>query len=332
MSLMGLFSSEACYGWVDAKGDSLIKLNQLIDWEGLRKKIGAITFENVRGRPALDALMMVKVILLQALYNIADDACEYQINDRLSFKRFLGLSMDEKAPDAKSIWLYRERIKHGRLDEVIFAWFDAQLIKAGYIAQKGQIVDATFVPTHKPTGKQDKQLKAGIPLTPAQMAQRDEDATFTKKGDATYHGYKDHIQVDVKHKLIRKHSQTTASTHDSQEIEQVLDTTLNTGRGVWADSAYRSAAIEQTLSTHRLRSQIHYKGYRNNPLSSTKKRTNKTRSSIRSRVEHVFGYMETVLGGMMIHTIGLARAKVKITFKNLAYNMRRFTFLQSQHA
>ena len=79
MSLMGLFSSEACYGWVDAKGDPLIKLNQLIDWEGLRKKIGAITFENVRGRPALDALMMVKVILLQALYNIADDACEYQI-------------------------------------------------------------------------------------------------------------------------------------------------------------------------------------------------------------------------------------------------------------
>lgn len=332
MSLMGLFSSEACYGWVDTKEDSLIKLNQLIDWEALRKKLRAITFENVRGRPALDALMMVKVILLQALYNIADDACEYQINDRLSFKRFLGLSLDEKAPDAKSIWLYRERIKHGGLDDLIFAWFDEQLIKAGYIAQKGQIVDATFVPVHKPTGKQDKQLKAGIPLTPAQMAQRDEDATFTKKGDVTYHGYKDHIQVDVKHKLIRKHSQTTASTHDSQEMDNLVDATVNTGRGVWADSAYRSAAIEQTLSKHRLRSQIHYKGYRNHPLSATKKRTNRTRSSTRSRVEHVFGYMETVLGGMMIHTIGIARAKVKMTFKNLAYNMRRFSFLQSQHA
>ena len=125
---------------------------------------------------------------------------------------------------------------------------------------------------------------------------------------------------------------TRPSTHDSQEIEQVLDTTLNTGRGVWADSAYRSTSIEQALRTHRLRSQIHYKGYRNTPLSAAKKRTNKTRSSTRSRVEHVFGYMETVLGGMIIHTIGLARAKVKITFKNLAYNMRRFTFLQSQHA
>jgi hypothetical protein len=180
--MMGLFSREGCYKWVDAKGDPLATLDGMVPWENLRKLLGPITFENSRGRPPLDALMMVKCLLLQALYNIADGACEYQINDRLSFKRFLGLAMDEKGPDEKSIWLYRERIKEAKLHEVIFAWFESELQKAGYAAQKGQIIDATFVPTHKPTGKLKKQEEAGIPLTPAQERQRDQDATFTKKG------------------------------------------------------------------------------------------------------------------------------------------------------
>lgn len=338
MSMMGLFSREGCYKWVDAKGDPLATLDGMVPWENLRKLLGPITFENSRGRPPLDALMMVKCLLLQALYNIADGACEYQINDRLSFKRFLGLAMDEKGPDEKSIWLYRERIKEAKLHEVIFAWFESELQKAGYAAQKGQIIDATFVPTHKPTGKLKKQEEAGIPLTPAQERQRDQDATFTKKGNTTHHGYKAHMNVDNKHKLIREFSVTTASVHDSQELDAVLQTPDengelgNSGKQAWMDSAYRSAATLRALKAMGLRPEINHRAYKNCPLTEAQKATNKTRSKVRARVEHVFGFMEMSMGGMLIHTIGLARATVKVAFKNLGYNMRRFTYLQKRAA
>jgi transposase, IS5 family len=331
MGLMGLFSREECYGWVDAKGDPLAHLDKIVPWENLRKLLGPITFEHRQGRPPLDALMMVKCLLLQSLYTISDEACEYQINDRLSFKRFLGLSMDQKAPDEKSIWLYRERIKEAKLHETIFAWFEEELQKAGYVAQKGQIIDASFVPTHKPTGKLNKQEG---PLSAAQERQQDKDATFTKKGNQTFHGYKDHVNIDNKYKLIREFSVTTASTHDSQELDTVLQTpddqgTLaNSGKSVWADSAYRSAGALQSLKSMGLRPEINHRAYRGSPLTEAQKATNKTRSKIRARVEHVFGFMEMSMGGMLIHTIGLDRAEVKIAFKNLGYNVRRFLCLQ----
>lgn len=335
MSMMGLFSREDCYSWLDAKGDPLASLDKLIPWENLRKVLGPITFEHSRGRPPLDALMMVKCLLLQSLYNIADGACEYQVNDRLSFKRFLGLGLDAKAPDEKSIWLYRERIKDAGLHTVIFQWFEEELQKAGYAAQKGQIIDATFVPTHKPTGKHKKQE---TPLTPAQERQIDQDATFTKKGNTTHHGYKDHVNIDTKHKLIRAFSVTPASTHDSQELDAVLQTPdatgalANTGKSVWADSAYRSAKTLRSLKALGLRPEINHRAYKNTPLTEAQHATNSTRSRVRSRVEHVFGFMEMSMGGMLIHTIGLARAQVKVAFKNLGYNMRRFVCLQKQAA
>lgn len=331
---LSFFEAEvaACQERLAVAGDPLAKLDAFINWAGLRPLLKPFEFDNSAkgGRPAWDALFMVKVLLLQALYNIADGSCEYQINDRLSFKRFLGLKPADKAPDEKTIWLYRERAKHSGLHEKIFSWFDNELIRSGYLAQKGQIVDATFVPTHKPTGKQDKQLKEGLPLTPAQARQRDNDATFTKKGETTHHGYKNHVQTDVKHKFIRRSKTTTASTHDSQTMEDLLDPKGNTGRDVFGDSAYRSASIEELVKANHQNSRIHRRAYRNKPLSECQKKANVTRSRVRAKVEHIFGHMVTSMGGLMIHTIGLARAQVKITLKNIAYNMKRFTFFEAK--
>jgi IS5 family transposase len=276
--------------------------------------------------------MMAKLLLLQSLYNLGDDAMEYQVNDRLSFKRFLGLSVTDKSPDAKSIWLWRERIKHGELEVKIFQWFAGELQRHGYTAKGGQIVDATFVPTHKPTGKQNTQLKEGIPLTPRQMQQRDVDADFTKKGNITHHGYKDHIVVDVGHKFIRDCATSPASLHDSQCFAEILvistDAMTPEDSGVWADSAYRSAEAEAMLEAKGLISHVHERAYRNTPLSDAQKAANKERSRVRARIEHVFGHMETAMGGMMVHTIGRARAHVKNVFKNTAYNMQRFVMLE----
>lgn len=326
------FEVEDCYNRLDKAGDPLLKLSEIINWDSLLPLIKSIHFKSgfKGGRPGLYPLVVIKSILLQSLYNLSDDSCEYQINDRLSFKRFIGISTSDKAPDAKTLWLYKERIKWKKLHKKIFDWFDAQIEAAGYTAQEGQIVDASFVPTHKPTGKHKKQLDNEIPLTKAQSSQIDNDATFTKKGDNTYHGYKNHIQIDNKHKIIRDYEITTASTHDSQEFEGLVDEEGNDSPDVWADSAYRSAESEEMLKNKNLNSKVHERAYRNKPLTDEQKARNKIKSKTRARVEHVFGHMITAMGGVMIHTISLARAEVKVTFKNIAYNMQRFVFLESK--
>ena len=324
------FNEPDLYSRLDKRGDPLSKLNSIIPWEEMRPILSPVTFDASPkgGRPSIDPLILMKCLILQSLYNISDESCEYQINDRLSFKRFLGLDASTKSPDEKTIWLFRERLKSAGLHTEIFNWFSNHIDAAGYEASKGQIVDASFVPTHKPTGKHKKQLKNGEELKPSQISQIDADATFTKKNAQTYHGYKNHINIDTEHKIIRNQSTTTASCHDSVEFENLI---LTDGcKDVFADSAYRSKDAEQSLSNKGLNSKIHERSYRNNKLTDDQKASNKEKSKIRVRVEHIFGNIVNSMGGMMIHTIGIARAEVKVTFKNLAYNMQRFVFLESK--
>jgi len=330
------FDVEDCYARLDRQ-DHLLKLNSVINWSGLAALMGQISFEGKvdgRGRHPLDGLRMAKILILQACNSLSDEMAEFLINDRLSFKRFLGLDVAEKSPDAKTIWLWRERIKHSGLHEKIFAWFEEELCNAGFAAQGGQIVDATFVPTHKPTGKHTKQMAAEIPLSARQSEQIDPDATFTKKRNESHHGYKNHVRIDARHKLIRAAETTTASLHDSQKFEDMLAPASAQPEAeenaVYADSAYRSTETEANLAAAGLNSQVHERAYKNKPLTPEQKAKNREKSRIRVRVEHMFGHMNTAMHGLMIHTIGLARAKVKVTFKNLAYNMQRFAFLMRQ--
>lgn len=339
MNQGGFFEIADCYARLDKAGDPLAWVDAVVDWRGLSAIMDGVSFEvklggGKGGRPPLCGLLMAKILLLQAYNNLADDRAEFLINDRLSFKRFLGLGVNDKSPDAKTIWLWRERVKHGGVHEKIFAWFEGELCKAGFEAKGGQIVDATFVPTHTPTGKHKKQLAQETPLTTRQAEQIDNDATFTKKRNESYHGYKNHIRIDAKHKLIREAETTTASLHDSQCFEDMLAPASADGQAeenaVYADSAYRGKETEAALAEAGLNSQVHERAYKNKPLTPEQKAKNREKSKVRVRVEHVFGHMNTTMHGLMIHTIGLVRAKVKVTFKNLAYNMQRFVFLMRQ--
>jgi IS5 family transposase len=152
---------------------------------------------------------------------------------------------------------------------------------------------------------------------PAKSRQKDTDARWTKKHGKSHYGYKNHVNVDQRHKPIRRYKVTDASVHDSQVIDDVLDDD-NTASDVWADSTYRSAEIEAKLEGRGLKSRIHRKGHRHRPLSKRE-----TKSKVRARVEHVFGAQTNDMGGTLVRTIGIARAKARIGLKNLAYNMRR---------
>ena len=144
-------------------------------------------------------------------------------------------------------------------------------------------------------------------------------------------GYKNHVNVDKTHKLIRDYEVTDAAVHDSRVFETLLDKN-NTSKDVFGDSAYRSAAAEARLKARGFRSRIHVRAARGRPLSKAKAAANRVKSRIRARIEHVFGAQETAPGGRIVRTIGTVRARLKIGLQNLAYNMRRLMTLDRMAA
>jgi transposase, IS5 family len=320
--------------------DFLDKINLHVDWEVFRPLLneaaGRSSPSENGGRPAYDVVLMFKILVLQALYNLSDEQTEYQILDRLSFMRFLGLELHNDVPDAKTIWLFREKLRTAGVVEKLFDQFDAFLNEAGFAATGGQMIDASFVevPVQHNSKSENDEIKQG--KTPEgwsskKRAHKDTDARWTKKNKKSYFGYKNHINADRKYKIIRRYKVTPASVHDSQEMDAILDPSA-TDKDVWADSAYRSEEQEQSLKDAGLTSQIHERAYRNKPLTEDQKAANTEKSRVRVRVEHIFGHIENSMHGCFVRTIGIARASVKIGLENLAYNISRFSFLASSRA
>lgn len=281
---------------------------------------------------------MFKLLVLQQLYNISDEELEYQVSDRLSFMQFMGFGLTDEVPDATTVWLFRKQLSEQGLIEVRFKQFEGYLIEQGYAAKGGQIVDATLIPVPKQhnSGKENEQLKQGkIPQDwqdkPHRRSQKDTDARWTKKGDKSYFGYKDHIGIDAGYRLIRRYAITDALVQDCQVLGQLLDQD-NESDEIWADSAYRSQAIEEVLELMGFESQIHARGYRNHPLNEEQKQSNRDKSKPRAKVEHVFGIWVKQMGGKLVRSIGLVQAKATLGLKNLTYNLVRYTFLQTHKA
>ncbi len=340
MGQMGFFDIAKRYAGLDAKNDPLLKIDAVVPWEDFRPRLEAAwrkpaaDRKSPAGRKPWDAVVMFKAIVLCALYNLSDDQVEYQLRDRLSFMRFLGLGLEDRVPDAKTVWLYREQLAQAGVIEALFDSFDGYLKEQGYLAMGGQIIDASIVAVPKQRNSRDEnaRIKAGETpegweQQPAKRSQKDMDARWTKKHGKNHYGYKNHVNVDRRHKLVRRYQVTDAAVHDSQVLDDILDPD-NTASDVWADSAYRSAEIEATLVERGLKSRIHRKGHRNKPLSEREMRGNKTRSSVRARVEHIFGSQSNDMGGTLVRSIGLVRTKARIGLKNLAYNMRRLVQLE----
>ena len=332
----GFFDQEDRLAKLEKLGDPLPRLDSIMDWQAFRpllKTVHQKPRKSNAGRKPHDVTLMFKMLVLQSLYNLSDDQAEYQVRDRLSFQRFLGLSPDDTVPDAKTLWLFREQLARRGLIEKLFRRFDEQLWQSGLMPRGGQIIDASLVNVPKNRNKRDenKQIKEGkIPEgwdeQPNMKCQKDEDARWAKKHGKSYYGYKNHISIDKEHKLIRRYAVTNASVHDSQVFDEVLDEE-NGDRSVWADSAYRSAAREEQLRALGYQSRIHRKANKHRALNKQEQETNHRRSKVRARVEHIFGDQRTRQGSVLVRTKGMVRATVKIGMMNLTYNMRRLEFL-----
>jgi transposase, IS5 family len=337
MGQLGLFDLDNRLAKLSKIGDPLETIDKVVNWKAFRPTIQRafrIDRKSNAGRPRFDYVMMFKILILQTFYNLSDGQAEFQIIDRLSFRRFLGLSEESVIPDEKTIWLFRETLVQAKVVEKLFDLFQDQLNAAGYYAKKGQIVDASFVevPRQRNTREENEQVKNGQTPDewekhPAKLCQKDVDARWVKKNDENFFGYKNHVSVDVKNKLIREYDTTSAEVHDSQVFAGILDP-VNTNQTVYADSAYGSEEHDGFLTELQYKNRIHEKATRNKPLTDFQQAQNKKKSSVRARVEHVFAMIEQMHGGV-IRCIGRLRAAAKIGLLNLVYNMRRLSYLES---
>lgn len=333
----GLFDEQIRLEKLSKKKDPLEQLVSHIDFEFFRKPLENFFEKDVDrskgGRPAYDYVLMFKILILQRYYNISDDATEYAILDRLSFMRFLGLGINDPVPDAKTVWLFRDKITDGGMIEKLFRLLDKQLDSDGIIVHKGKLVDASIVevPVQRNSREENKELKEGnIPENweENKLRQKDTAARWTSKNGEDYFGYKNHIKADSKTKIITDYRTTPANVHDSEVLEELLDKKEDSDQPLYADSAYRSQAIEKICEKKNIESRIHEKGYRNNPLTKRQQQRNRKKSKTRVRVEHIFGFITNSMNGMYLHYRNFIRNQAAIGLMNITYNLFRLVQLK----
>jgi len=352
---LGFFDVDERYAALSAAGDPLERLSAVVDFEIFRPALDAALARSDRnrgGRPPYDAVLMFRILVLQALYSLSDEQAEFQLRDWLSFMRFAGLGLHQAVPDAKTIWLYREQLKQAGAIERLFRRFEAVLAAKGFLAMGRQIIDATIIaaPRQKLTTEEKGIIREGG--TPedwsrAKQAQKDRDARWTlKRGRAKpksegtprqaiqiavpVFGDKSHIRIDRRHGLIRRWTVTDAAQHDSRSFAALLDPG-NTASRVWADTAYRTQRNLEVLERRGLSERLQFRRPPRRQLSELQAKANAARARIRSGIEHVFAAQKHRMA-LFVRTIGLARAQVKIGMANLAYNFTRLAWLSTRAA
>ncbi|MCV6576222.1 MAG: IS5 family transposase [Cohaesibacter sp.] len=347
----GLFDVDERLKRLSDIGDQLEAYGRLVDFEIFRSVLDkALAYGDGAkgGRPPFDPVMMFKILIIQTQNNLSDDRTEFLINDRLSFMRFLGLGLSDKVPDAKTIWAFRERLNKAGVITDLFARFDQYIRDAGYIPMSGQLIDASLIAAPKQRNSEDEKadIKAGkIPQDwqdkPAKLRQKDRDGRWTVKfGKAKerkdgslprdiaipHFGYKAHTGIDKRYRFIRTWDATDASRYDGRMLRKGLLDKTNTGRSVWADTAYRSKKNEAFMEKHGFVSQVHYRKPKGKPMPAHISRGNATKSKHRAPIEHVFAYQKNIMG-LFVRSVGLERAKMKIGLANIFYNMHRLVQL-----
>ena len=331
--MAGLFDYEFQLNEIKKHKPPLQKLNEIIDWELFRKPIEeALTKDDKKsnaGRKPYDKLLMFKILILQRYYNLSDEQTEFQIKDRLSFLDFLGLQIGDNVPDEKTIWLFKEQLKEKNLAKTLFDIFTAKLVSNGVVAKEGTLVDASFIKVPKQRNKRDENSdikKGAVPLefgkSKNKLSQKDCDARWVTKYKTKEFGYKDHISVDQKTKVITNYTVTPSSTHDSQAIKDLINEDDN---ALYADSAYKSKEIEDYLKENNVKSKIINRAYRNKALTNNQHKLNHKHSKTRVRVEHIFGTLKTSMNNALsLKAIGLQRIKSLTGLLNLTYNLLRY--------
>jgi IS5 family transposase len=326
----GLFDRFDRLSQIDKMGDPLANLDAVMSWEIFQPVLDGIPATEPKGpggRPPFNPMFMFKILVIQSLYGLHDEQTQFQILDRRSFARFLGITDADTVPDQNTIRGFREELTKAGLFEKLFAAFDSFLAERGFITRKGNLVDASFVEVPRQRnrrGENDAIKRGEVPQgwedDPKRLCHKDLDARWTKKNNETFYGYKNHVNVDLESKLITRAVVTSASVHDSQELDSLTE---EGDPPTWLDAGYAGEPCAEILRVKKIEGNVCAKGSRNKPLTKSQKGSNRKKSRTRSRVEHVFGFMTGTMGAMYRRAVGYARNRAGIIFGNLVYNMAR---------
>ena len=330
-----LFDEENRLELLSQLGDPLEILNRVIKWEKFRSVLnqGCRKEDTGKGgRPPYDVVMMFKILVLLRLYNLSDDQTEYQINDRMSFMRFLGINLCDKVPDAKTIWKFKNDLAETETVDKLFCMFDEHLEKEGLISRKGTIVDATFVdaPRQRNSRDENKKIKNGEipeewekPENKSKLAQKDIDADWTKKNGERHFGYKDHVKCDADSKLITNYSVTSASVHDSQRCLVFIG---QEDEVLYADSAYSGKPIALALP----------ESYENQMIAKLKEERSAYLQIVRDNIDYDFLVEQNKykisetdeLVSLMVDTICSTKPFIRVNGENIPHEVVKSTFLK----
>lgn len=288
----------------------LDKIERLVNWKSFEQLLGSIYSSN-EGRPSYPLLLLFKSLLIQQWYAISDYALEEMLDDRLSFRRFVGLSLSQKAPDHSTICRFREQILHFK--EALFLELDRQLDRLGLVVKKGTLVDATIIEAavRKPPKNDDGS---------SGKSELDPEAGWAIKNGCFSYGYKAHLGVDQESELIRRCEMTAANVHDSRMLGAVI-----TGEENWvfADKAYDSQANGDLLRKKKISNGILIHSRKERPTKAAENRCNRILSRLRVPIERVFGTLKRSYRYARGRYIGLGKNSLQMMLTCFAYNLRR---------
>ncbi|MBR0884293.1 IS5 family transposase [Bradyrhizobium japonicum] len=290
---------------------ALDRLAGLVKWYRFEKLIGHLRDEGAPGRPGYPVLVLFRAVLLQSLYGLSERELEEALGDRLSFKRFVGLSLEDTTPDHTVLNRFRNQLVEQGLLEKLFGELDRQLENAGVILKRGTMLDATLIQAVSAPPKEDRPSN-------------DPDARFAKrqgKSGSTF-GYKAHVGVDEGSGLIRAVLTTPANINDTTPADGLI-------RGdeavVWADAAYDTHARRARLKAEGKKPRIARRPNRHHPeLPARLKRYNLLIARRRAQVETTFATLKRRMRLTCIRYVGLIKATGQVLLASIAFNMRRW--------
>lgn len=294
------------------RNERLDRINAVIDWSRVEALVSGI-HDAAEGRRAYPPLVMVKALLLQQWYSLSDPRLEEALSDTLSFRRFVGLGLDDGTPDHSTVSRFRTALGQMSLDAALFGEIAAQLDQRGLILKRGTLMDATIVEAQarKPSYEDGAGTKSAV----------DADADWTRKGGKSHYGYKAHVAVDEGSGLIRQAILTPAKTFESEVADDLV---CGDEQAVYGDRAYEHKQRRASLKARGIKDRIMHRSHKNQPgLPHWQKRRNGLIAPIRAAVERVFGTLKRGYGYTRVRYFSLAANLTQLRLLAIAYNLRR---------
>jgi transposase, IS5 family len=294
-----------------SSGHFLRQIDNQLDWKPF-----AVMFQELypshRGRPSYPPLMLFKALLLQQWYGLSDPGLEEAIRDRLSFQRFLGLSLHDAVPDETTICRFRNLLAQKEMGERLLALLEEQLDAQGLLVKQGSLIDATLLKSQRRPPRKGE-------------ASPDPDANWVRKGKDAHFGYKGHLTVDKGSGLVRQIKLTKASYGETLLLEEML---MGDEAAVFADKAYAKASRRVALAKQDIFCGIMHKATPGHPLNPWQRLLNRWWARVRVAVELVIGTLKRHYGIDRMRYVGHHRNWLHLILVGMGYNLKRMLVLQ----